>query len=215
MQYLIDGYNLMFRVDQEAEDLQVQRERLIRNLDQKFAKLHLKGKIIFDAHLQEGEGATEYAKNLEIYYTARFQTADEAILDLLKGLKASGWVIITSDRGLALQVRREGFKTNSVEHFFSWLKKKTQTKKQVREHYSPPPILPQPKKKTPTLQALPDDCLDYYLEIFQKEPQPELEKNTTKRKKKLSTKKEAPSLEKGLSDFERWLKFFQQGDRPS
>lgn len=213
MHYLIDGYNLMFRVEQAEEDLQVQRERLIRRLDEKFIKSHIKGIIIFDAHLQQGEGAIEYAKNLDIYYTAYSQTADEAILELLNGLKASGWIIVTSDKGLAQKVRRTGFTTETVEQFLSSLKKKGSKKAPRREIYSAPIIPPKPKTKLPTLQTHPDECFDYYLEMFQREIEPEKPKKGTRRK--LAPKKKEEKEEKGLSDFERWFKAFQQEDLPS
>lgn len=208
MHYLIDGYNLLFRVEQAEEELQVQREKLIRSLDEKFAALHLKGTLIFDAHLQQGEGGIEYAKNLDIFYTPHSQTADEAILDLLKGLKPASWIIVTSDKRLAWKVRCHGFKTEGIGQFLAWVKKRIHNKGKRREKYAPPLILPAPKKKTPSLQAIPEDCFDYYMEIFQREVEPE--KPKAAKKKRVAIAPVVKPNEPVLSDFERWFKAFSE-----
>lgn len=202
----------MFRVEKADEDLQIQRNRLIRSLDEKFTFLNLKGMVVFDAHFQEGTGVLEYAKSLDIFYTAHSQTADEAILELLKGLKPASWIIVTSDKRLAWKVRRNAFKTESVEQFLSWLKKRLDNRRKKQTKNSSQPRLTITKTKGPTLQALPEDCFDYYLEIFNKEPEPEQAKKGTKLKKKRVVLEEEPIV----SDFERWLKAFgkdELGDR--
>lgn len=216
MRYLIDGYNLLFRIAQTDEDLQVQREKLIRSLDSRFAVARLKGILVFDAHLQPGVGAIAYAKHFDIHYTAHTQTADEAILELLKGLKATEWTVVTSDKRLAWKVRRSHFRTESIEQFLVWLKKRVHTKQHKREKAPVREILPLPKKKIPALQAHPEECLDYYLEMFQRDLPPEkplsekkaLQKPKVPKKKSTTEWKEAKGDPK-LSDFERWLNAFQ------
>lgn len=209
--YLIDGYNLMFRIERADEELQLQRNRLIHSLDNKFEILNLKGFVIFDAHFQEGEGSFEYAKNLEIFYTAHSQTADETILELLKGLKPISWTVVTSDKPLALQARRAGFKTEGIEQFLAWLKKRIQNKGKKREKYAPRQLLSPLKKKIPSLQALPEECQNYYLEAFQREIEPEKPKIKTK-KRRSKALPEIKQNELHLSDFERWLKAFEESE---
>lgn len=217
MHYLIDGYNLLFRIAQTEENLQVQREKLIRSLDARFAAARLKGILVFDAHLQPGVGAVAYAKHFDIYFSAHAQTADEAILELLKGLKANEWTVVTSDKPLAWKVRRSQFRTESIEQFLAWLKKKVYAKRLKREKAPIREILPLPKKKTPSLQAPPEECQDYYLEMFQRDipsDKPVSEKKALKKprvpKKKRTTEWKEPKGDPKLSDYERWLKAFQE-----
>ena len=104
---------------------------MIRFLHHKFTFLHLQGILVFDAHLQPGSGSREHGKTIEVVYTSKMQTADEAILDKLQELKPSQWTVVTSDKRLALKVRRAGFKTEEVDLFLAWLKKKRQKKRRL------------------------------------------------------------------------------------
>lgn len=212
----------MFRVERADEELQVQRSKMILNLDNAFASLHLKGVLIFDAHLQPGEGAKGHGKALDIVYTSSSQTADEAIIEQLQTLKPASWIVVTSDKRLAWRVRRNGFKTESVEQFLTWLKKRVQTKKKKDKEgalfglgssrASTLPLLSIPTKKLPSLQAIPEECFDYYLEVFQRTPESEehKKKKVLKKKQKIIQSESNPK-ESTLSEFERWLKAFQNG----
>ena len=216
MRYLIDGYNLLFRIVHASDDLQTQRKKIIDELSLKMQFLELKGSLIFDAHYQYGEATQITSSHLDVHFTAKGQTADDYILEIIKNDKSpSQLTVITSDKKLSWRARRKLAKSESVEDFIKWLTKRFRTRLR-REKQPPRKIEPKPEqlKIKPQLKALPENCFDYYLETFEKRLE-DLSKNqpmkTSKGKPRLKSNSKPPSqsLAKPQSDMERWRKAFE------
>jgi predicted RNA-binding protein with PIN domain len=203
MHYYIDGYNLMFRMAQAEDSLQTQRDKIIRSLNSKIQVLGIHAVLVFDSHHVIGEATRCRFKNLEIVFTSEGETADEYILEALRySGNSTEHIVVTSDKQLARMLRGRLVKTESVEKFCEWLntryknklrkqkEKKPQPKAIIREKASAPPSLP-------NKDTAPEECLNFYLDIF--------EKNLAE-----SSKIEMPAVAPIPSDKERWLKAFSR-----
>lgn len=199
MHYYIDGYNLMFRVLRAGDDLQKQREKIIKDLQAKIQLLALNATLVFDAHYQENEAQRFHIHPLEILFTAKGETADEAILRLLKAApKPEQCTVVTSDKRLAWAARRRSAKTESVEEFLEWLNKRFHNKlrrlKQAKETSPPPQLKKQKARQEREPGTSVEESFDYYLEIFERE----------------LGKQKPIKKDDALSDMARWLKAFEK-----
>lgn len=218
MHYFIDGYNLMFRVLRAGDDLQMQRESIIRDLSRKIILTGLDVTIVFDAQYQSGESSRSNLQHLEIHFTSRGETADEYILQQLKHEKKPlQQTIVTSDKKLAWLARRQGSKTETVEDFLRQLNNRYRNK-QKRPAAPISNVLLKPKKAitAPPEKSSPEESFDYYLAHFEDsfkkiiESQPANQnKEVISRKKPRATHK-AIKQDDGLSIVERWIKAFER-----
>lgn len=200
MHYIIDGYNMMFRVLNADDDLQVKREQILKDLSIKIHYLGIKVSFVFDGQ----EAQKIFFHDLPVYFSSIRQTADEYILEMLKmEQEPSQTTVVTSDKKLAWLTRRAKAKTESVEDFLTWLNKRFRNK--IRRKKLPQKEFKPLKKKKPELTSMPEECFDYYLEIFEsRSGEIPVPPETKKKEKKLKTK------EKPLSDMERWQKAFEK-----
>ncbi|MCB1111637.1 MAG: NYN domain-containing protein [Chlamydiales bacterium] len=191
MRYIVDGYNLMFRVLHAGEDLQQQREAIIRTLNDKAKLLNLNLSIVFDGHYAEGESTRTHYNIIEIHYSAEGQSADDYIFTLIKhSPRPQQITLISSDKKLAWRVRRLGAKTETVESFIKQITQRTKQRRQISKQTPKKPI-----SQPPPLQKQSEDALfDYYLQAFEEKDQKPV---TSKRKK-------------AVSDKDRWLKIFEK-----
>lgn len=231
MHYYIDGYNLMFRVLRAGDELQVRREKIIHDLNQKVQFLELDATLVFDAHYHYGEASRTHFNHLEILFTSEGESADELILHELKSERIPGeHTVVTSDKKLAWLARRKHAKTESVEEFLDWVNRRYKNK--IRRIKNPKESLkeqelkiieklkssepPKPPGK-PASASTPAECFDYYLDAFEKrvleqwtEVQPDInvvqETLKPRKLKKHTTKDE----DEHLSDMQRWLKAFEK-----
>lgn len=130
MHYLVDGYNLLFRVCHKTSSLQSRRELLITLLDQQLAFLKGRCSLIFDSseQLREAPECASFA-NLDVTYTPRNLTADHYIIELVEQSSSPKTLtIVTSDRDLARACRSIGAHTLTVEAFLSLIAKKNHPK---------------------------------------------------------------------------------------
>ncbi|MGE5196851.1 MAG: NYN domain-containing protein [Anaerolineae bacterium] len=128
--YLIDGYNLFFRIAQAKPTLQKKRRDLIESLSKVIEAFRLDAVIIFDGRQErEDPGRRMHLGALEIIYTACDQTADEYIIEeLTYSKKVENQLVITSDLTLKAKAKALGAKTESIETFLSRLSKKKKKK---------------------------------------------------------------------------------------
>src|SRR4051794_8621543 len=77
MHYLIDGYNILFRLLHGSDDLQSQRQAFIYDLNKKISLINLDVSIVFDSTFQIGGRSRTHYDALEILYSAEGETADE------------------------------------------------------------------------------------------------------------------------------------------
>lgn len=220
MLYLIDGYNLLFRVLRTSESLQKQRNHLITDIEQGLRLLKINVAIVFDSQYQPSEGSRHHLGDLEIIYTDKGETADEFILKKVKeAKKPEGITVVTSDKILANQCRYRLAKTLPVDEFLVWVEKrqknilaekKEKPKLIVRPIIPPPPVKVTPEQPKEITQ---DDYEKIFMEGFEKlENEIEAKRDQKKilKKKKSVVEKKAkkekrPPLE---TDMERWLRAF-------
>lgn len=235
MHYFIDGYNLIFRLLHEEEDLQSKREAIIHDLNQKISLLRIDASIVFDATSQLGDGTRTHYDQLEILFTAEGETADEYIMEEIRNHPhPQQETVVTSDKRLAWRVRNRSAHTESVEEFTFWLNRAYKNKqRQLKKGKQIPPISP-PKPKVSSKNSLPvqgaslEACEDYYAQIFESKWEEIVKKEEAKKSDALlsASKKRTPRTpkqkrpdpfeaplsneERAESEQERWEKIFEK-----
>jgi predicted RNA-binding protein with PIN domain len=229
MQYLVDGYNLLFRLSQETEEFQKRREELIDKLVNQVESLQLPISIIFDSAYQEGDVTRTHRGQLEIIFTSQGETADDYILDLLKRSKGNKYTVFTSDKRLAWRARSLEAKTESIEHFLSWIGRQIHNKtnpKIKKTEIKRPLLKPVQKKIAPAPTDSATDLTEHYQKQFverfhllmeEADAAQELKREARRPVKKGSPKKAKPPKKievdelPPLSDYQRWLDLFEKG----
>lgn len=235
MHYLIDGYNLLFRLLHDEKDLQSEREAIIYDLNKKISLIHLNASIVFDAAFQVGGRSRSHFDALEILYTAQGESADDYILDEIQNSPSPHQeTVVTSDKKLARQVRLCSGHTESVEDFIQWLNRsyKNKLRQANKEKQAPEPRTPLQKPATtrpifPEKGAPLETYTDYYAGVFEAEWQ-EIQKverlvkesipasAPLKRPPRKPRPKNDPFAEhpseasSEATEMERWLKIFEE-----
>lgn len=139
MKYLIDGYNLFFKLEEDILPLEEKREEFISLLDQEVGSLRLNVLLIFDSHRENAEdfASKRKLKNLEVSFSPKNLSADHYILELLEW-DAKNTMLITSDKRLAMEAKHHGAKVQSIEGFVQFIlrrrkKKGAEDKPEMRE----------------------------------------------------------------------------------
>ena len=215
MHYLIDGYNLLFRVLKPGDSLHDQRKIITTELEKKLRAIGFDATLIFDSHYREDEGSRGHLNALEIVFTAHEESADAYILRFLKDSpKPQNYTVVTSDKTLARLCRLRLAKTESIDDFMGQLNKRYKNKLRPPEAAPAPEAAPPPPApKEPPGNAAPENCFDYYLRLFEeaaaKEELPPKKQDASpvrSKRKKVEKTPQAPAL----TDEERWLKAFQR-----
>ena len=133
MRYLIDGYNLFFKIEQNILPLDIKREEFLKNLDLEIAELKLKSILVFDSHSEHAHSfpTSKKMQKLEIVFSPKNQSADDYIIELLSWDNKET-ILVTSDNELARKAKQMGTNTYSVEKFIAFILKKR--KKQLDIH---------------------------------------------------------------------------------
>lgn len=210
MHYYIDGYNLLFRLRKKGESFQKIRESIIQDIAQKVSMLSLDATIVFDAQYQEGEQSRSHVADLEVVYTSEGETADEYIFNALKdSVNIRQETVVTSDRPLAISVKRLLGRVESIEEFISWLNTRSKNKLLTKPLKKPviKKSLPKPEKKEIPVE-------EYYEQVFT-ERYEKLAKEEKVTKKKVKPKpKKAPKAPKPKpepeDEMDRWLRLFDR-----
>jgi uncharacterized protein len=144
MRYIVDGYNLLFKEawTRSASSLELARKQLIEELDTLASTLNLNITVVFDAPFQSDDLKRGHFRSLEIVFTAKNQTADDYIVDLVDmiGKKA---IVVTSDRGLSTRTRGSGATVEAAHDFLVHLRKKCRNR--LAKSYSAPLSIKKPK----------------------------------------------------------------------
>lgn len=168
MHYIIDGYNLMFRVVRAGDDLQATRRLVIETLDDKLSLLNIHATLVFDAHYQPGDSVRNHFGSLEIIFSAENETADQWILHTVKlSSKPSSITVVTSDKKLAWGARMKLAKTLSVEEFLQTVRVRCRNKAKRSREPAREPIPPKISGPAPDSVPAPGS-FDYYLEHFER-----------------------------------------------
>ncbi len=192
----------MFRSWRAEGGLQEQRQKFLYDLNTKIKLIGLKATIVFDAQYASSDFSKTYFDSLEIIFTAKGETADELILKEIKNSNNPQlYTVITSDKGLASQIKSCHAKTQSIENFIDELNRRYRNKirrsahpketKKVREARVIEKLKEQCKdkgKKTgllkPILNISESENFAWYLEIFEKRFVEETDQETIKNKPK-------------------------------
>lgn len=118
MRYVVDGYNLLFRLLSPDDKIDYYRESLIKILIRLSEEKKLRLTLVFDAHHRKEGGYRTHKGTVEIVYTDQGQTADAYILEHLQ----SETIVVTSDNHLARHVKNSGYQTISNEKFIKLIK---------------------------------------------------------------------------------------------
>lgn len=218
MHYLIDGYNLLFRLSLPGDSFKVHRELIISRISQMTSAMGLLVTMIFDATHTEGSGSKSHFQDLEIIFTKQGQSADQWIIDELKQVKQPrGYIVITCDKLLAKEVQNLGVASLGVDEFLNWLKQRYNNfvhgKKKKKNEWAPPSSPPSPviaPAASKKAQLPNEGSLDYYLQVFEKrfEELPPLPSSAKIKKRKKADKIKVP--EQKVSEVDRWLELFEK-----
>ncbi len=126
MIYLIDGYNLLFRLFHSGKKFESQREVVIDFLQEKAIFLNINIHLVFDGYKQNQQLPNIlYYDNLKVIYTSKGQTADDYILEQIFLSKTPNQIIVvTSDNTLTIKAKQMHAQTKSIESFIDWISKK-------------------------------------------------------------------------------------------
>ncbi len=134
MHYLIDGYNLLFKLSSPAKrPLEKKRLLLISELNEVVSLLKLNATIVFDGSLPlPAETTRQHFDALEIVYTTAEQNADAYIIKEVENARRPSQItVITSDRSLTMQCRSLGAQAQSIHDFLAFIQKKKKKKRQI------------------------------------------------------------------------------------
>ena len=125
-QYLIDGYNFLFRLAKSKADFKTKRLQFIETLNDLVSSLHLNATVVFDSADPSSRIPTRgHFDALEIIYTTKELSADAFILEKIQSTQHPERItVVTSDRELAASSKAYKAKTLSVEAFLTFLTKK-------------------------------------------------------------------------------------------
>lgn len=220
MHYYIDGYNLLFRILKSEKNFPELRQKVIEDLNHMIHELNIDATLVFDAYYRIGEGRRSHYHNLEVQFTSEKVTADEHIIQALKhNHDCTQETVVTSDNKLAWLARRMHAKTESVENFVAFIKKRYKNKN------NPEKIAITEKKRARKNQAAHAErppsspsSFDYYLQQFEAnyqklEPQKKpVEKETSKKRHRKSKQEETEKVLDDASEMDRWLRLFEKKD---
>ena len=126
MIYLIDGYNLLFRIAKESSTLEKSRTKLLQALDAEIAKTTLHICIIFDSSEKKTAGISQRTlEATEVIFTSYGLSADEYILEKIAASKQpKQHTVVSEDRALLRHAGALGASILTTREFFSLLRKK-------------------------------------------------------------------------------------------
>lgn len=139
MHYLIDGYNLLFRVLKKTRDLEKSRQALIEELNEAVITLNAPVTLVFDgAKGSLPPTLRRHFKAIELVYTTGGQSADSYILEeveLARNPKAL--TVVSNDKELQTRCHNVGTEQLSIDAFLRFLlRKKNKKLKEPEREYS-------------------------------------------------------------------------------
>ena len=136
MLYLIDGYNLLFRLKSKKQSLKDARDFLLHSLGKLIQDFDLKAAIVFDSSLDLAHLFPSKSERppLEIIFAPYGLTADEYLLEIISfKCKLQPMTLVTSDQSLALQAKSYRIKVMSIEDLFNTFSQKALAKTILEE----------------------------------------------------------------------------------
>jgi len=124
MNLIIDGYNLLYRVETKKTKLEDKREELIGLLAEFSAVNDTNITLVFDGRNQESlHRGYEKRGDMKIMFSAKGETADDVIMDMIskRTKKARTYLIITSDNRIRDFAHNHHMKSETSEEFVEYL----------------------------------------------------------------------------------------------
>ena len=119
--YIVDGYNLLFKLPGKHQSLEIKRRSLLELLEKQISEFNLSVTIVFDGAQRDPLMSIRgHFKSMEVVYTAANQTADDYIFDSIAA-NPRCHIVVTSDRDLATKCKALGAQTLSIPDFLSSL----------------------------------------------------------------------------------------------
>ncbi|MBI5274533.1 MAG: NYN domain-containing protein [Chlamydiales bacterium] len=122
MQYIIDGYNFLFRYKKSAQSLEKDRKHVIQLISRLCAHFNIQACIVFDSHQDHSECYPSKAilKNVEIVYSPTSKSADDYIIEMIEFSKyKKNQTVVTSDNFLRKQIEALGGLSMTIESFLT------------------------------------------------------------------------------------------------
>ena len=160
MLYLIDGYNLLFRLKSKKQTLRDAREFLVGALADLIRNFELKAMIVFDSSMEMAHLFPSKAEKppIEIVFAPYGTSADEYLIEIISyKAKKIPITLVTSDSGLALQAKQYRVQVLSIEDLFETFSIKAHAKS-IKDEIAKKDLLE--KKFSP--------LFDFFLEEFEK-----------------------------------------------
>ncbi|MFP4466027.1 MAG: NYN domain-containing protein [Candidatus Goldiibacteriota bacterium] len=122
MDLIIDGYNLMHKAVFKNGTLEEKRERII-SIVEEFCEVNSnRAVIVFDAAGTESNmRSKEKRKNIKLVFSAKGESADDAIADIITRKNPKKYIVVTSDRyirDIALNLRFNIMKSEELAQYF-------------------------------------------------------------------------------------------------
>lgn len=124
MHYIIDGYNLLFQIEEKIDPLQESREEVISFLLTSVAANCKTVTVVFDS----GKGAEDFfptrysLSNLEVIYSPKNLCADKYILEMLQiSTNPKRITVISSDNFLCKRGKELGAKALPIDAFLEMI----------------------------------------------------------------------------------------------
>lgn len=122
--YIVDGYNLLFQLEEEHQDLEKQRKKLLSSLEELTTFQSLDITFVFDSSTNNA-WTFEYWSSIKVVFAPLGTSADQYIVEMLHGSKyPATYTVVTSDKHLKSLCREIGAQVQTIPSFFSWVSKK-------------------------------------------------------------------------------------------
>ena len=123
MKIIIDGYNLMYRLELDGS-LEHKRDVMLEMLAEFLAVNPNEMLVVFDGRNNQSTLRGRQDKHgIKVYYSAQGETADDYIMEMIEKRtgKAKTHLIVTSDRKIADFAREHNMKTATSDEFVEYL----------------------------------------------------------------------------------------------
>ncbi len=95
MRYLIDGYNLLFRITKPTPSLEKKRQQLISELNEIISEFNLKATLVFDgSHAAISHAMRHHFDAIELVYTYENLSADEYIIEEVNASRRPEQIVV-------------------------------------------------------------------------------------------------------------------------
>lgn len=129
--YWIDGYNLLFRLTKNYQELRQNERNILTSLNEAILQLNYSVTVILDGREKDPpEAVRRNLDSLALIYTPFHQTADDYILEMVDAAShPEKQTVVSSDLELLHKARQKGARGLTVEQFLSKLVHKKKKKK--------------------------------------------------------------------------------------